>query len=353
MTATAASASTADRVSEALETFFDPATVLRRRQIFRLAFGMTASSALAFGIAWPLSFITPVFTAKLLTTPRALGVKQQVGFLVLLWVGLNVGTELLLPLLSYPAAHILLTGWALFVLFYKKARGMNPILIVFVLIGVIVIPLIGTIQPSLARAVAKGLFYSAAASIAMVYVTGALFPDPPNAPPPPKKEAASREPTRRECVMLALRSLAVLFPLVVAFQLYSATGAAVMLIFAMMLSLEPTYGVHLRAGSGLILANLSGGLVGVIIYQLLVMVPSFWFFLLLCLISGMLIGNQIFSGTKLGKLLSAGITAVFIVLGPTLTGDAAAGANLALRLFLIAAGVIYVVLAFGLLACVD
>ena len=90
-------------------------------------------------------------------------------------------------------------------------------------------------------------------------------------------------------------------------------------------------------------------MVGVIIYQLLVMVPSFWFFLLLCLISGLMIGNQIFSGTKLGKLLSAGITAVFIVLGPTLTGDAAAGANLALRLFLIAAGVIYVVLAFGLL----
>ena len=140
-----------------------------------------------------------------------------------------------------------------------------------------------------------------------------------------------------------------LFPLVVYFQLYSAVGAAVMLIFAMMLSLEPTYGVHLRAGSGLILANLSGGLVGVIIYQLLVMVPSFSFFLMLCLIAGLMIGDQIFSDTKLGKLLSAGITAVFIVLGPTLTGDAAAGANLALRLFLIAAGVIYVVLAFGLL----
>jgi hypothetical protein len=51
----------------------------------------------------------------------------------------------------------------------------------------------------------------------------------------------------------------------------------------------------------------------------------------------------------LGKLLSAGITAVFIVLGPSLTGDSTAGAGLAMRLVLISAGVIYVVLAFGLL----
>ena len=80
MTAAAATESAKERVSDALSDFFDPDVVLRRRQIFRLAFGMTLSSALAFGIAWPLSFITPVFTAKLLTTPRALAPKQQLGF---------------------------------------------------------------------------------------------------------------------------------------------------------------------------------------------------------------------------------------------------------------------------------
>jgi hypothetical protein len=349
MSAAAEAPATGNAVTSALEGLFDPARVLRRRQIFRLAFGMTLSSAIAFGFAWPLSFVTPVMAAKLLTAPRALGPKQQIGFLVLLWAGLTIGTEILLPLLSYPAVHLLITGLALFLLFYKKASGTNPIVIVFILIGVIAVPLIGTVQPSLARAVAQGLVFAAAVSVLTIYVSGALFPDPPDAPAPPKPEAAASRPTSKECAVLALRSLIVLYPLVVLFQLYSMTGAAVMLIFAMMLSLEPAYGVHLKAGSGLILANLSGGLVAVILYQLLVMVPSFWFFLTLCLLSGLLIGDQIFSHTKLGQLLSAGITAVFIVLGPTLTGDAAAGANLALRLALIAAGVIYVVLAFGLL----
>ncbi len=341
------SATLAHRVDE----FFDPREVLRRRQIFRLAFGMTVSAAIAFGFAWPLSFITPVFAAKLLTVPRALSVKKQAGFLILLWAGLKVGTEILLPLLGYPAVHIVFTGLVLFLLFYAKADGKNPIFIVFMLIGVIAVPLIGTIQPSLARAVADGLFFAAAVSIGTVYLSTALFPDPAEVEPPPRPDpgAAAAERPARDKVVLALRSLAVLFPLVVLFLLYSMTSAAVMLIFAMMLSLEPTYGVHLKAGSGLILAQLSGGLVAVVLYQLLVMVPSFWFFLTLCFGSGLLIGDQIFRGTKLGKLLSAGITAVFIVLGPTLTGDSAAGANLAIRLALITAGVLYVVLAFGLL----
>jgi len=326
----------------------DPAVVLRRRQIFRLTFGMTLSSAIAFGYAWPLSFITPVFAAKLLVSPRALPPKAQAAVLALLWLGTTVGTEILLPIQQYPAVHLTFSALMLFLLFYAKAGGTNPLLIVFLLIGVVVVPLIGSVDPRLARAVADGLFFGAFVAIATVYVSGALFPDPkelpaPAKPPPPPP------PPQGERVRLALRSLVVLYPLVALFQLYSAVNAAVALVFAMMLSMEPTYGAHLKAGAGLIVANLAGGVVAVALYQLLVFVPSFPFFLLLTTATGLLIGNQIMAGTTVGKLLSAGITTVFIVLGPTLTGDAAAASALVTRLFLIGVGVVYVVLAFGLL----
>jgi len=311
---------------------------------------MTLSAAIAFGIGWPLSFITPVFAAKLLASPRTLPLKAQFGFLLLLKVGLVVGTEVFLPMLQYPGVFLLFSGLVLFLLFYAKAGGAPPLLIVFLLIGIIVVPLVGTINPALSRGVANGLFFSAAIAIATINVSNALLPDPSGLEVPKTPEASTAPPpTPHEQAILALRSVVVLYPLFVVFMLFSAVGGAVALIFAMMLTLEPTYGVHLSAGKGLIMANLSGGMVAVVIYQLLVFVPSYPFFLMLVTASGLLIGNQIFSGSKLGKLLSAGITAVFIVLGPTLTGDAAAGANLALRLALIAAGVIYVVFAFGLL----
>jgi hypothetical protein len=141
----------------------------------------------------------------------------------------------------------------------------------------------------------------------------------------------------------------VLYPLVVVIQLFSLVDFAVVLVMASLLAMEPTFGKHLGVGKGLILANLAGGLVALVIYQLLVLVPSFTFFLLLILLAGLWAGGWIFSDRPLGKLLGAGITAVFIILGPVVTGDEEAGAQLVVRLTMIMGAVVYVVLAFGLL----
>jgi len=329
----------------------DPATALRRAQIFRLAFGMTLSAAIAFGLAWPLSFIAPVLAAKLLTLPRAMSPKLAVGFLVLMGASLVFATQVLLPTLAYPAVHVLLTGLLLFLLFYAKAGGTQPVLVVMLLIMILVVPLVGTVSPELAGAVALGLYFDAIVAILVVYVAAAVFPDPPgvapaapggahvdDAPPPPWARA-----------LLAARSLLVLYPLAITFQLFSLVGGIVALIMAALLTLEPTYGKHLAAGKGLILANAAGGLVAVTLYQLLVFVPSYTFFLLLVLLAGLWLGKWIFSEAMLGKLLSAGITTVFIVLGPSLSGDEQAGASFWLRLVLILGAVVYVVFAFGLL----
>ncbi len=148
---------------------------------------------------------------------------------------------------------------------------------------------------------------------------------------------------------MALRSLVVIYPLAVVLQLFSLVNFAVVLIMVSLLASEPTFGKHLAAGKGMILANLTGGLVAVAIYQLLVLVPSFSFFLLLVLLAGFWVGGWIFSDRPFGKLLGGGITAVFIILGPAVTGDEQAGAELFLRLFMIMGAVVYVVLAFGLL----
>ena len=111
---------------------------------------MTLSSAVALGLAWPLSFITPVMTAKLLTQPKVMPFKAGLAFVVLAGGALFLSARLLLPMLSYPAVHLLLTALILFLLFYAKAGGTNPILVVLLLIGTLVIPLIGTVAESLA-----------------------------------------------------------------------------------------------------------------------------------------------------------------------------------------------------------
>ena len=336
----------------------DPLAARRQAQIFRLAFGMALSAGIAFGLAWPLAFLTPVITAKLLTLPRVLPVKAGVGFLVILSVSMILSRELLVPTLEFPAVHLLLTGLILFLLFYVKAGGANPILVVLLMLGVLLVPLAGTVSITLATWVTEGLIFATAVGIAMHYITAALFPDPrvvegsrvaagESSEATGEGSQVPRSPQVRSA--LALRSLVVIFPLAAGFQLFSLVEFMVALIMATLLALEPEFGKHLKVGKGLILANLVGGLIAVGIYRLLVWVPSFTFFLLLVFLGGLWMGGHIFSERLLGKLLGAGITTVFLILGPVITGEAVAGVELLIRLGLIMGAVVYVVLAFGLL----
>ena len=325
----------------------------QRARIFRFAFGMTLSAAIAFGFAWPLAFITPVFAAKLLTMPKVLPVKAGVAFLVILGGSFFLAAAFLLPTLAYPLIYLLLSGLVMFLLFYAKAGGANPVLVVFLLLGMLVMPILGIESVALANAIAQGLMFSATVAIVMIYVTAALFPDPPAAEAPAqvaqKKATAPDVPAPKERALLARRSVLVLYPLATVLLLFSRSDLTLVLVQAGMLSLEPSFGKHLAAGKGLIFANLAAGLVAVAIYQMLLFVPSFPFFLLLVLLSGLWAGKWIFSDHPFGKLLSAGITALFLILGPALMGDAEAGAALVTRIVLIMFAVLYVVLAFGLL----
>ncbi len=337
----------------------DLALSRQRAKILRLAFGMTLSAAIGLGLVWPLSFITPVLAAKLLTMPKVMPPKAAIGFLVVLSGSLMVGGRVFLPTLSYPAVHLLLTALALFLLFYAKAGGMKPILVVLLTLGVLVVPVIGTVSVSLALATIDGLIFAAIVAVGLVYVAAAVFPDPVGIAPGATAEAEAgagegeatddASPTPKVRAALALRSLVVLFPFAVAFQLFSITGATVALVMAILLGLESEYGKHLKVGKGLILANVAGGLVAVVIYQLLTWVPAFPFFLLLVFLAGLWVGGWIFSDRLLGKLFGGGITTFFLILGPTVTGEAEAGSALLVRILYIIGAVVYVVLAFGLL----
>lgn len=345
-------------VGVALETRAPSPEVRRRRaQVFRLAFGMTFSAGIAFFIAWPLAFVTPVLVAKLLSLPKLPPPRAGVMLVGILSASFLLSAWVLLPTVRYPVAHLLLMGLILFHLFYAKAGGANPILVVFALVGVMAIPLVGSVSQALSEAAALGLSFGAVVAVGVVYLAAALFPDPSDMGPTVARSEASTkagegkpEPLPQKVrIGLALRSWAVIFPLYALFQFFSAVDQAVVLIFAALMSLEPRFGRHWAAGKGLILTNLVGGLVAVILFTLLVWVPAYAFFLLLITLAGLVVGRLIFSDSPLGKLLAGGITTVFVVLGPTLTGEEEAGAKLYIRVLQIMSAVLYVVVAFGIM----
>lgn len=327
----------------------NPAAALRGAQVFRFTLGLVLASGIAFAFAWPLAFLMPVIAAKLLTAPRAMSVRVAVGALALLGVSLLFATQVMLPTLDYPPIHVALTGLLLYRLMLWKISGGPAVVVVLLIIGILLVPLVGTVDPELAGAVAVGLYLDAVLAVAIVFMVSALIPDPADAPPHLKPKPEPLAESRRERSTLAIRSVVVLLPLAASLQLFSLTDATVSLMMAILLTLEPRYGKHLKTGMGLLAANLAGGLVAVAMYQAMIFVPSYAFLLLVTSLAGLVIGGQIFSGSKVGKLLGAGITTAYIVLGPSLTGTSEAGASMLLRLAFVVVGVAYVVFAFGLM----
>jgi len=68
------------------------AEALRTRRILRFAIGITLGMTLATGIAWPLSFLTPVLVGLLLSSPAPLTLRAGLAFIAL--IGLAMGASL-------------------------------------------------------------------------------------------------------------------------------------------------------------------------------------------------------------------------------------------------------------------
>lgn len=102
--------------------------------------------------------------------------------------------------------------------------------------------------------------------------------------------------------------------------------------------------------TGILAANIAGGLIGWGMYELFVMVPNLGFVAILTLLVVLLIGRVITSGAPVAPLAGAALSVLMIVLGSAMVsfGDDA-GAKITDRLGEIGMAAIYVVSALYLL----
>lgn len=117
------------------------------RRILRMALGTALSLCFSQVIAWPMSFMAPVFTMFLLALPvPVLSLQGGVKFLVALMLPLIAASLVLLPFLEYlrPVA-VLLVALALYYSFYYTTRGGSPVLGAFITMGLTLVVTIGSI----------------------------------------------------------------------------------------------------------------------------------------------------------------------------------------------------------------
>lgn len=323
---------------------------MRNLRILRYVIGSTIAMAVAMGINWQLSFLVPVLSLNFLVSPAPRpSLKQGVGFVTNVAVACLAGFLLGVYVISYPLLYIPFAGLVLFRLFYYKASGRSPLLTTWLLIALLVIPLITITSPAIATLVAVGILTSAAVTVCVVWLTHGLLPDPPGIHDVSKTAVAEPMiPPARERFRTAAISTLVVLPVFVLFYSFKLQSSLLILVFVGLLSSQPGFATNFKAGGALVIGNAIGGATAIVMYELLVMVPQFFFLIVVTLLAGLVFGPRVFSDKPAAKLYGMAFSTLLLVIGSTTaSGSGEAGAKVYTRVAQIIIAVVYVVMAFG------
>ena len=137
-------------------------------------------------------------------------------------------------------------------------------------------------------------------------------------------------------------------PVAIVFCFFELTSELVTLIFILTLSIQPEIKAGIQASKKNIAGACVGGVISIVFYELLVVVPSFTFLLLLTLGAMLVIGGLIYSGRPSAAVFAASLSTFLIIVGGAIGSDTAeASGKFYLRVLQIMLAGFYVVIAFS------
>jgi len=319
----------------------------------RYAVGLTIAIALAFGIAWPLSFLFPVLSAVMLAMPLpkptlTQGLRNMRNTLFAFGVGYLV-TQFILP---HTVLYIPVLALLLFHTYYHLNRGGSFWLVLMLLICLLLMPMLAGVNEGLAIGVVSGLVGSSWLTICLLWLAHYLVPDLPGGPAMPHeaKKAPGYQPGYSAAgAEAALKSTVVVLPIAILFIANNWTSQILVMVFAAIFTLSPNLDKGKEAGLNSIKSTLIGGSAAFFVYWALVVVPEYYFFVLLMFFLSLSFGVAINAGTSMAKYLPSAMVAVIILVNSSLAEDADFTENFVIRILLITTATIYVVTALRVL----
>lgn len=321
------------------------------RLVFRYAFGIALIVAIAMGMGWNLAFLLPVLSLGFLAAGDTVpSLKQGVLFVLMIAIANLVGLVLSYTFLGIPAIHIMITFLILLHLFYTRNRLFGPMVKVWLIIAILLIPNVALLSKGLATVMSITLTINATLAILLIWLIYFLIPvkEKNNPKAAAENNGIVESPTTR--FYTALTTTLVIMPVYLLFYYFELSGSILILIFIAILSMQPGFAKDFKGGKALILGNLIGGMAAILAYEVLTVMPVFSYFVMLVILFGLLFGIQVFSGKKAAPLFGMAFsTFLLIICSVTEAGSNDAGSKLWSRVFQIMVAVIYVVTAFGVI----
>lgn len=285
---------------------------LGRQKALRLAVGVTACFVAVEALKWDATFLAPLLAAQMLIKLDAPpSPKQGVGLLAIILSTSGLVLCVATVFLSAPAVLLLALALLLYLSFYAHRRGAPELPTLLLQISTAAFPVLAVASPDLAGGFAATLLIAGAVALGTVWLAFSLFPDAGVNTAVPASPA--RVPTA--AARGALRDALVLLPALTWLILDASELAVVILIVIVNVLRQPAPSASLRAGMGLIVGNLLGGVAAAITYNLVVVGDSILFLAMSFLIVSLIFAGQMAARPKLAPLLGLAFSTFILLLG--------------------------------------
>ncbi|MEH0154910.1 DUF2955 domain-containing protein [Limibacter armeniacum] len=313
--------------------------------ILRYAVGTTMIVGVALAMDYTLAYLTPVLGITLLA-PGTPAPTWKVGFAFVMMLAVTSVFGLLFSrwFLPYPMVFLPLIVLIMLSIFYTQA--VPTVFKLFLLISIVIIPLLSQFSYKLGGIVTFSLIKNGALSIIFVGLVYLIFPEQESELGTAKQ--SSVEVPSAERFQNALIAVIMITPLLTLFFMFKWAGAMIILIFAIILAMNPAT-TNFKAGGAVILANIAGGIVAIFVYELLTVFPRFIFMLLTTLLVGLFFGKKLHEGKPISSLYGTAFSTFLLILGSVSTSEGEAGSKVWSRVFQISIAVVYVVITSSVL----
>ncbi len=310
--------------------------------MLRYALGATIMMSVAMAFAWDMAYLTPVLSLSFLGVgtkmPTLKGGISFVGIIAILTV---IGFLTTKYFVQYIVFFVPLLALIMLSVFYTTK--LTSTLKLFILMILLVMPMLGMMGTAVAFGFTLIFIFGVCVTILLVWMVFTLIPDHVQAQKKSVEKSAAQAIPENIRFTKALETLLIVFPVVLLFFAFQFTGSLLILIFVVVLSMQPAFGS--KNAIAMLVGNLAGGIASIVVYELLVIVPSYLFFVLLIATVSLFVAGKLFSGGKMAPLYGMGFSTFLLIIGQSLTSTADAGSKVWLRVLQIMVAVSYVVLA--------
>ena len=321
---------------------------LRSVRILRLAVGTTVAMAIAQGINWPVSFITPALVASMLTMPSpSLTWKETLKNILYAVCALSIGLTVTLFLLPFPFVFILAYGLIFFFMRYYMHKGAPFFLILMLVLTTTIIPLVGNVHEGLSNIIASYILFGICLAVIIIQLAYGVFPDPPGGET--AAQVAFQAGYSSHAAVYALQSTLVVLPAMIAFLTFGWQVHLVAMLYTAIISLEGGMAHSKMDAEQYLVANLGGGMAALVFYLLIVALPAYHFLVALMFLTTLVFGEKAFSNSPTARYYPSALTGLVILVSSS-TGP---GVDMSViyfkRLLYIALASVYVIAATSVL----